>query len=138
MTVATKRRHAPAELDRAYYESKVAFLEHENAILRNALDELKRNLVEKEKELEIVHGDLVSMTDHCTSFQNRYFTAKALINIPDNISDLVEELVKTRLMLWDKTVVDVLTDPETFEALDELNDVFPPKANGKGKRKGKK
>ena len=138
MTVTTKARHATAELNRAYYESKVAFLEQENAILRNALDEVKKILAQKEKELEIVHGDLLSMTDLCTSFQNRYFTAKALINIPDNISELVEELVKTRLMLWDKTVVDTLTDPETFEALDELNDVFPPKANGKTKKKGKK
>ncbi len=138
MTVATKRRHAPAELDRAYYESKVAFLEHENAILQNAVDELRKNLVEKEKQLKMQGKDLSDMTDLCTSFQNRYFTAKALINIPDNISELVEELVKTRLMLWDKTVVDTLTDPETFEALDELNDVFPPKANGKTKKKGKK
>ena len=125
MTVATKRRAAKNEPGRAYYESKILFLEQENAMLRTALSDAKKNLVETENKLKMIDDDLSSMTDLCASYRNKYFTAKALINIPGNIAKLVEELVKTRLLLWDKTVVDIYTDAESFEALDELNAVFP-------------
>ena len=64
----------------------------------------------------------------------QYLTAKSLINIPDNMG-LVEELIKTRLLVWDKSVMDVTANPEKFDAFPELNNAFSKKGKTKTEKR---
>ena len=98
----------------------------ENEILRQALEEVER----EERDFDSMHRANAKLTA-------QYLTAKSLINIPDNIAGLVEELIKTRLLVWDKSVMDVTANPEKFDAFPALNDAFQKNGGGKGKNRSK-
>lgn len=98
----------------------------ENKILRQALMEADF----EQEEIESLQSANMSLTA-------QYITAKSLINIPDNIAGLVEELIKTRLLVWDKCVMDVTANPEKFDAYPELNRAFSKKAGGNRKSERK-
>ncbi|MBR2693095.1 MAG: hypothetical protein IKE69_02675 [Thermoguttaceae bacterium] len=120
---ALKRELLPA-LARlcSHYEELFA----ENEILRNALEGITFDQNETES-LNKAYNELTA----------RYIAAKSLINIPDNIAGLVEEVIKTRLLVWDKTISDLEADPERFETFTALNDAFPKDGGGKVKNRPK-
>lgn len=73
---------------------RVEELEDENQRLRDELraqEERARGWDADEKEYT---GDIIKL-------ENQLVLAKSLINIPDNIAGLVEEVIKTRLLAWD-------------------------------------
>lgn len=88
----------------------------ENNILRQALEEVDFDRT----EIDSLHSANAKLTA-------QYISAKSLINIPDNIAGLVEELIKTRLLVWDKSIMDITVNPEKFDAFPELNRAFSKK-----------
>ena len=96
----------------------------ENEILRQALEEVER----EERDFDSMHRANAKLTA-------QYLTAKSLINIPDNIAGLVEELIKTRLLVWDKSVMDVTANPEKFDAFPALNNAFSKKGKTKAEER---
>ena len=83
-----------------YYETKIELLEEENAILKNAVEELKSELDKARKSIEGLEEDLSGTWDICTKIENAYIKARTVTNIPGNIEGLVFELLKTRFLLW--------------------------------------
>jgi predicted component of type VI protein secretion system len=104
--------------------SRCEELIEENRILRQALEEVERD----ERDFDSMHRANAKLTA-------QYLTAKSLINIPDNIAGLVEELIKTRLLVWDKSVMDVTANPEKFDAFPELNNAFSKKGKTKTEKR---
>ena len=80
-----------------WYEKQLSEVEAENRILRNAVEELKSEIEEIKKahieESDQQTGELVRITD-------QLIIAKSLIDIPDNIADMVNELLKARVAYW--------------------------------------
>lgn len=73
---------------------RVEELEAENQRLRDELREHEdraREWIEDEKEYS---AEIVKL-------EERLMLAQSLINIPDNIAGLVEEVIKTRLLAWE-------------------------------------
>ena len=129
-----------AETD-SYYESKISFLEQENKILRGAVTELKRQIEIKEADLKEQEEDYKSLLNEYNTIQDAFVLAKSLIHIPDNIRDMVKELLKARLLIWDKAITynggifeDVrskdrkpIEGTDRFEWVTAFADVFDPK-----------
>ena len=125
----------------SYYESKISFLEQENQILRGAVTELKQQIEIKEAELEGQEKDYKSLLNEYNTIQDAFILAKSLIHIPDNIRDIVKELLKARLLIWDKAITynggifeDVrskhrkpIEGTDRFEWVTAFADVFDPK-----------
>ena len=120
-----------------YYEAKIELLEEENEILRNSLDELKSELETARKREELAKDDTNCAWDYIHEMERVYITARALVNIPDNIKDLVFELIKTRFLLWGEHLEK--GSKEIYEIEPENSDfvtILPP-AETLRKNKGK-
>ena len=153
---------APSDLLKVIREQ-----DEENFILRNALDELKRELDEeraknqegnafKEKYLEAIaekeealktakinEADYDALLESYEALEKRLVTVSTLVNIPANLKDLVFELIKARLLVWDKVLMDgskaaeeVTTENQQFQWLTDIIRE-EPETPAKGKR-GKK
>ncbi len=132
-----------------YYKAKIELLEQENEILRNALEEIKRNLEAKEIEIKGQEEECKALTDGFSTLERAFVLAKSLISIPDNIRDIVEELIKTRLLIWDKAIIygggvlnndaggkgdKPLENLDCFEWFTDFNKAFKSRAKGKAKK----
>ena len=83
-----------------YYETKIELLEEENAILRQAVEELKSELEKARKSIEVLEEDLKDTWNLYSNLKKVYIKARTVTNIPGNIEGLVFELLKTRFLLW--------------------------------------
>lgn len=101
-------------------------LVEENRILRQALD-----------EIQFEQNDFDELNKSYSELTARYIAAKSLINIPDNIADMVKEIIRTRLLVWDKTIADIDSDPERFDTFTALNSAFQKNGGGKNRAKRK-
>ncbi len=125
----------------SYYESKISFLEQENQILRGAVTELKQQIEIKEAELKGQQEDYKSLLNEYNTIQDAFVLAKSLIHIPDNIRDIVKDLLKARLLIWDKAITynggifenvrgerrKPIEGTDRFEWVTAFSDVFDPK-----------
>lgn len=99
---------------------RVEELEDENERLRD-------ELAAQAKRLRDWDADEQEYTQDIIKLENQLILAKSLINIPDNIAGLVEEVIKTRLLVWDG----VRDNPDwqqsdglRFQYSEELNRAF--------------
>ena len=98
---------------------RVEELEDENQRLR---DERARGWEEDEQ----------GYTQDIIKLENQLALAKSLINIPDNIADLVEEVIKMRLLAWDGIRDNPgweKSDGLRFRYSEELNQAFSDRKN---------
>ncbi len=73
---------------------RVEELEAENQRLRDELREQEERAREWDADEQEYMQDIIKL-------ENQLVLAKSLINIPDNIAGLVEEVIKTRLLAWE-------------------------------------
>lgn len=73
---------------------RVEELEAENQRLRDELREHEERAREWDADEQEYTQDIIKL-------ENQLVLAKSLINIPDNIAGLVEEVIKTRLLAWE-------------------------------------
>ncbi|MBR5415714.1 MAG: hypothetical protein IK105_07260 [Thermoguttaceae bacterium] len=73
---------------------RVEELEDENQRLRDELAAQAKRAREWDADEQEYTKDIIKL-------ENQLVLAKSLINIPDNIAGLVEEVIKTRLLAWD-------------------------------------
>lgn len=73
---------------------RVEELEDENQRLRDELAAQAKRAREWDADEKEYTQDIIKL-------ENQLVLAKSLINIPDNIAGLVEEVIKTRLLAWD-------------------------------------
>ena len=73
---------------------RVEELEAENQRLRDELALQAKRAREWDADEQEYTQDIIKL-------ENQLALAKSLINIPDNIAGLVEEVIKTRLLAWD-------------------------------------
>ena len=99
---------------------RVEDLEDENERLRD-------EIAAQAKRAREWDADEQEYTKEIIKLENQLVLAKSLINIPDNIAGLVEEVIKTRLLAWDG-VRDNLdwqqSDGLRFRYSEELNQAF--------------
>ena len=99
---------------------RVEELEDENERLRDELAAQAKRAREWDADEKEYTQDIIKL-------ENQLVLAKSLINIPDNIAGLVEEVIKTRLLVWDG----VRDNPDwqqsdglRFQYSEELNRAF--------------
>ena len=99
---------------------RVEELEDENQRLRD-------EIAAQAKRARDWDADEQEYTQDIIKLENQLILAKSLINIPDNIAGLVEEVIKTRLLVWDG----VRDNPDwqqsdglRFQYSEELNRAF--------------
>ena len=129
---------------------KMLELEEEVFILRQALDEVKTELDKTKKEhqktideLRILNEDFHAVTKDYTTLEKRFVAVSSLINIPDNLREMVFELIKARLMVWDRLL---LSGEKSAEEVTDENQKFLwfqniiryPATPAKTKKRGKK
>ena len=93
-------------------------LEAENSRLRKELEESKREYHKSVKEEEEEFDKLVSVFNNT---MEKLVLAKSLINIPDNLKDMFNELVRTRIAYWE-SVKDTSWEYDDFSWQDK-NDI---------------
>ena len=80
-----------------WYEKQLSEVEAENRILREAVNELKtviEGLKTEADEAEREHDSAICR------YVDTILLMKCLINIPDNIGDMLKELLKARSAYW--------------------------------------
>lgn len=93
-------------------------LEAENSRLRKEIEESKREYHKSVKEEEEEFDKLVSVFNNT---MEKLVLAKSLINIPDNLKDMFNELVRTRIAYWE-SVKDTSWEYDDFSWQDK-NDI---------------
>lgn len=93
----------------AWYEKQLTDCENEKKTLLKTIEELRRNIVEGDEGL----------TEELCKYRDALVLARSLINIPDNIADMVKELIKARTAYWDMLSSEIGWENETI-----LPDVF--------------
>ncbi|MCR5360357.1 MAG: hypothetical protein K6E55_10785 [Thermoguttaceae bacterium] len=90
---------------------RIEGLEAEVIILRNALSDMEEErtgLLKKIEELNKAGEETVAKEDYDSLFEDYgrleklYITARALVNIPESVEGMLFELLKSRLLVWDK------------------------------------
>ena len=99
---------------------RVEELEDENQRLRDELTAQAKRAREWDADEQEYAQDIINL-------ENQLVLAKSLINIPDNIAGLVEEVIKTRLLAWDGVRDNPgwqQSDGLRFRYSEELNQAF--------------
>ena len=102
---------------------RVEDLENENQRLRDELAAQTKRAREWDADEKEYTKDIIKL-------ENQLVLAKSLINIPDNIAGLVEEVIKTRLLAWDGVRDQPgwqQSDGLRFQYSEELNRAFSDK-----------
>ena len=105
--------------------------------------------LKKRKEAASNDEELATAWEEYSQLERLYVTARSLVNIPDNIQELVFELIKSRFLIFDKiayhggelfnTDSDGNRIAENADKFECFTDFLPPaeslrKSKGKGKK----
>lgn len=104
---------------------RVEELEDENQRLRDEIAAQAKRALEWDADEKEYTQDIIKL-------ENQLVLAKSLINIPDNIAGLVEEVIKARLLAWDGIRDNPgweKSDGLRFRYSEELNQAFSDSKN---------